>query len=258
VTVPVPVRVMEGYARAYRRTWKGTAATTFVSPVLFLAAMGLGLGALVDRGQAAAVPAATYLAFLAPGLLAASAMQTAATDATWPVMAGIKWLKTYHAALATPVAPRDLVAGHLGWVVLRIAFAATVFAAVMVAFGATGPWRAALAVVPGTLTGVAFASLITAFTASRENEYALASLHRFGIMPLYLFSGTFFPIERVPEFLHPVAYVSPLWHGVELTRAAALGGAPAWPVAVHAGVLVLCALAGFPLAVRAFARRLTP
>jgi lipooligosaccharide transport system permease protein len=258
VSVPVPLRVVEGYARAYRRTWKGTAATTFVSPVLFLAAMGLGLGALVDRGSATAVPAETYLAFLAPGLLAATAMQTAATDTTWPVMAGIKWLKTYHAALATPVSPRDLVAGHLGWVLLRVAFAAVVFAAVMVVFGATGPLGAALAVLPATLTGLAVASLVTAFTASRQNEYALASLHRFGIMPLYLFSGTFFPLDRVPEALHPVAYMSPLWHGVELTRAAALGGDPAWPAAVHVVLLVACALAGFPLAVRAFAERLTP
>jgi lipooligosaccharide transport system permease protein len=159
------LRVVEGYARAYRRTWKGTAATTFVSPVLFLAAMGLGLGALVDRGQAA-VPAESYLAFLAPGLLAATAMQTAATDTTWPVMAGIKWLKTYHAALATPVSTRDLVAGHLGWVLVRLTFASIVFAAVMLVFGVSSPPRAALAVVPAMLTGLAFGSLITAFTAS--------------------------------------------------------------------------------------------
>ena len=254
----IALRVLEGYARTYRRTWKGTVATTFVAPVLFLTAMGLGLGSLVDRGSTAGLPTAGYLAFLAPGLMAATAMQTAATDTTWPVMAGIKWLKTYHAALATPVGPRELVGGHLAWVLVRVLFAAVVFGVVMVAFGATGPLRAALAVLPAALTGAAFASLITAFSASRENEYALASLHRFGVMPLYLFSGTFFPLEQVPELLQPVAYVSPLWHGVELTRAAALGGAPAWPAAVHVTVLLACAVAGYPLAVRALARRLTP
>jgi lipooligosaccharide transport system permease protein len=254
----VALRVLEGYARTYRRTWKGSVATTFVAPVLFLAAMGLGLGSLVDRGGDAALPTASYLAFLAPGLLAASAMQTAATDTTWPVMAGIKWLKTYHAALATPVGPRDLLTGHLAWVLVRVLFAAAVFAAVMVAFGAAPPARAALAVLPATLTGLAFASLITAFSASRDNEYALASLHRFGVVPLYLFSGTFFPVEQVPELLQPLAYVSPLWHGVELTRAAALGTAPAWSAAVHVGILVAAAVAGFPLAVRALTRRLTP
>lgn len=258
MATPVPLRVVEGHARTYLRTWKGTAATTFAAPVLFLAAMGLGLGALVDDGRGAAVPAGTYLAFLAPGLLAATAMQTAATDTTWPVMAGIKWLKTYHAALATPVSPRDLVAGHLGWVTLRIGFSALVFAAVMVAFGATGPAAAALAVLPAVLTGAAFASLITAYSASRENEYALATLHRFVVMPLYLFSGTFFPLSQVPSALQPIAYVSPLWHGVELTRAAALGGAPAWPAAVHTAVLVVCVVVGFPLAVRALTARLCP
>lgn len=256
--IPPAVRVVEGYARTYRRTWKGTAVTTFVSPVLFLAAMGLGLGTLVDRGGGAAVPAETYLAFLAPGLLAASAMQTAATDTTWPVMAGIKWLKTYDAALATPVSPSDLMAGHLGWVLVRVTFASVVFAAVMVAFGAAGPLGAAVAVLPAALTGLAFASLITAFTASRKNEYALASLFRFGVVPLFLFSGTFFPLEQVPELLRPIAYVTPLWHGVELTRAAALGGAPALPALVHVAVLVACAAAGFPLAVRALTRRMTP
>lgn len=251
------LRVLEGQARAYRHTWKGSAVSTFVNPVLFLLAIGVGLGSLVDRGPGGEMlPGVTYLEFLAPGLLAAMAMQTAAGDSSWPVMSGLKWQKTYEAALATPISHRDLVLGHFAWVALRLLLASSVFALVMVLFGTVGALRAALAVLPAVLTGLAFAGLVTPFAATLENEYHLSSLFRFGIMPMFLFSGTFFPVSQLPGALQPIAYLTPLWHGVQLARGAALGSSTAWPLWLHVAYLAVLAGAGLRLAIRAYDRRL--
>lgn len=220
MTVPA-LRYFETRAVVYRHTWRGSVITTFVNPILYLAAMGLGLGTLVDEG--AALEGFSYLSFLAPGLLAATAMQTAAGDASYPVMAGIKWARTFEAALATPIRVSDLVRGHLTWVTARVAFTSTVFAVVMAAFGAAPLGPSLLAVIPATLTGMAFAAPITAYTSKLKDPQGLAAMFRFGIIPMFLFSGTFFPITQLPDLIQPIAYLTPLWHGVQLCRSVALG-----------------------------------
>jgi len=250
------LRFMETQARVYRRTWKASAFTTFLNPVLFLLAMGMGLGTLVDRGEAASLQGLSYLQFLAPGLLAATAMQTAAGDSSFPVMAGIKWQKTYYAALATPISARDLAFGHMAWVVVRLLMATVAFVVVMAVFGVARFPGVIVAILPATLTGMAFGAPITAFAARLDNDYHLSSLFRFGIVPLFLFSGTFFPIGQLPGWLQPVAYATPLWHGVELTRATALGTAPAFSPVLHVAYLLLWIGVGTVLAERNFRWRL--
>ncbi len=251
------LRYFETRARVYRHEWRGSVISTFLNPVMFLAAMGLGLGSLVDSGPGTTtLDGISYLAFLAPGLMTATAMQAAAGDSSWPVMAGIKWLKTYDAALATPVGVADLVAGHIGFVTVRIAFAAAVYGLVAAAFGAIGFGAGLIATVPAALTGLAYAAPVTAYTASLERETGLTALFRFGILPMFLFSGTFFPITQLPGFIQPVAYVTPLWHGVELTRGVALGLATAWHPVGHVAVLVAFAATGAVLAVRQMRARL--
>ncbi|MFO7549318.1 MAG: ABC transporter permease [Acidimicrobiia bacterium] len=248
------LRVLEASARNYRRTWRGSVISTFLSPVLFLLAMGVGLGALVDDGGGGlGVP---YLTFVAPGLLAATAMQTGAGDGAWPVMAGMKWRKNFHAAVATPVTSRDLVVGHLGWVAIRLAFVLIVYAVAISAFGALTPARALLAAGPALLTGVAFAAATTAYAAALENETGLSNLFRFGIVPLFLFSGTFFPISQLPDWIERVAYATPLWHGVDLSRALALGTPTTLPAWVSVGYLIAMLTAGTAVAMRRFERRL--
>jgi lipooligosaccharide transport system permease protein len=248
------MRVVESHARTYRHTWKGSAFSTFLSPVLFLAAMGLGLGTLVDRG--AGIEGVDYLAFLAPGLLAATAMQTGAGDSAWPVMAGMKWVKTYHAALATPIGPRDLVHGHLLWLGVRLILTTVVYAAVIALFGAATPTAALIAVLPAVLTGLAYGAPVTAFAGWLENETGLSSMFRFAIVPMFLFSGTFFPISQLPDWLQPAAYVVPLWHGVQLTRAVTLGWDTVLAPWLHVTYLGAWVAAGTWLAVRVFHRRL--
>src|SRR3954468_20438122 len=132
------VRSLQSWAYRYKRTWRGSAVSSVLQPVLFLAAMGLGLGSLVNRGHAGQsnLGGVTYLVFLAPALLAAGAMQTAAMESAWPVMAAVKWLKTYDAMLSTPLRVRDVLDGHLTWIALRVAMVCTVFLAVMAVFGA--------------------------------------------------------------------------------------------------------------------------
>jgi lipooligosaccharide transport system permease protein len=251
------LRVLEGQVRTYRHTWRGSLVTTFVNPVLFLGAMGLGLGTLVERGGTPAeLHGASYLQFVATGLLAASAMQIAASDSSFPVMAGMKWHKTYHAALATPIRPRDLVLGHVSWTTIKLLVALTWFAIVMAGFGAVTPVRALLAVGPALLTGLAFGAPITAFAARLQNDYAIAGLFRFGIVPLFLFSGTFFPVSQLPGWSQPLAVASPLWHGVQLVRAVGLGSPTAYHPLIHTGVLAALVGLGLALAVHGFGRRL--
>ena len=127
MATPLPLRVFESEARVYRRTWRGSVISSFLNPILYLAAMGVGLGSLVDQNLPGGVEGVSYLTFLAPGLLVANAMQTGAGEGAWKVMAGIKWQRHYEAILSTPVAVRDLVAGHLTWVAVRLLMVASIF-----------------------------------------------------------------------------------------------------------------------------------
>ncbi len=222
MAIPASLRVTEAGARVYRRTWRGSVISTFLNPVLFLLAMGVGLGTLVDEGPGGDLGNLEYLSFLAPGLLVAAAMQAGTGDASYPVMAGIKWRRTYEAVLATPVGVRPLVWGHVGWVGLRLVFVTIVYALVMAAFGATTVVEGLLAVPPAVLTGLAFAASVTALTATMKDEKGLSTLFRFVITPLFLFSGVFFPISQLPDLVEWVAYVTPLYHGVALARSLAL------------------------------------
>jgi lipooligosaccharide transport system permease protein len=251
------LRTFEYWLRRYARTWRASAFTTLVSPVLFLAAMGLGLGALVDRGTGgASLGGLDYLAFLSPGLLAATAMQTGVSESTWPVMSGIRWQKTYFAMLATPVRPYDILVGHLLFVGFRLVLTCAAFFAVSAAFGSLqSPW-AVLALPAAVLTGMAYATPVTAFAITQQSEKGFMSLYRFGVMPMFLFSGTFFPVEQLPELVRPLAYLTPLWHGVELCRDASIGALVPGTVALHAGYLVAWLAVGAVVADRAFARRL--
>lgn len=256
MAVPMVWRVFEVHAKQYSRVWRASVSSSFLNPILFLLAMGVGLGSLVDTGDGSATLGVAYLSFLAPGLLAATTMQTAGGDSAWPVMAGIKWIKTYHAALASPVSVRDLVLGHLAWIVARLFLTAGAFALVMVLFGASTISEALLAIPPAVLTGLAFGAAITAFTVRQKSEQRLTSLFRFGIVPLFLFSGTFFPIDQLPGFMQPVAFATPLWHGVELTRGAALGIATEFAWYVHVGYLAVMAAVGTRMSITGFDKRL--
>lgn len=246
----------EYWLTVYRRTWRGSIVTSLLSPVMFLAAMGVGLGSLIDshHGNVAGV---RYAVYLAPGVLAAAVMQTMVGESTWPVLGAIKWAKTFYAMLATPLVVRDILLGHLGYIVLRAFIVSASFTIVTAAFGlAHSAVGAILAMLAAVLVGSAFAAPVYAFSASRQREHGFVLLYRFGIIPLFLFSGTFFPISQLPGALQPVAWITPLWHGVSLCRDLALGRGSALVMLGHAGYLVMMTTVGIVLAQRALARRL--
>ena len=245
------------HARAYRRTWRATVTTAFLNPLFFLLSIGVLLGGLVDEGRTD-LGALTYLEFVAPGLLAATAMQVGSNEATFPVMAGIKWLRTYHAVVATPVRIGELVAGVLGWAAFRVAVASVIFTAIAAAGGAFDSPLALLAPVAALVCGMAFAAPIMAFSANLENDAWIAAVNRFVIVPMFLFSGTFFPVEQLPGWLEPVAWATPLWHGVTLCRDLGSGGVELLTSAGHLAYLLAFVVTGAVAAVRVHERRLRP
>lgn len=256
MAAPGSALVVERHARVYRRTWRGSVISTFMNPILYLLAMGLGLGSLVDAGGGSVQLDFPYLDFLAPGLLAAATMMTATGESLYPVMSGMKWTKSYYDALATPITTRDLVIGHFGWVTLRILFTSVVFTGVMVAFGTIELATALLVIPPSVLGGLAFAGPVSAYAAQLENETGLSAVFRFVVTPLFLFSGTFYPIEQLPDWMEPVAYVTPLWHAVETTRAVALGIETTWAPVFHYAVMVAFLVIGGVIAHHFFHKRL--
>lgn len=252
------LRVLEYNARVYRRTWRGGLVTTFLAPVLFLASMGFGLGRFVDAAGTASGPLAgvPYAAFLAPGLLAAQAMQTAGFASTYPIMGRLVWDKAYHGMLATPITIRGIVLGEIGWIAVRLGLVTGVFLLVMAGFGLVRSPLGLLAVLAAVLTGLAFAAPIAAFAATQRTDQGFNAIFRFGITPLFLFSGTFFPIEQLPAVIRPIAWVTPLWHGVELARGLALGRTDLPAALVHVAVLAAFIVGGTLAALVTFRRAL--
>jgi len=239
-------RVFEHRFLQYRRTFRSSIFSSFLSPALFLTAMGVGLGSYVSSSSATTLGGVSYLGFLAPGLLAATAMQSASFEATFPIMGGLVWNKIFHAMYATPISARDIALGNLAWITARLTFICTVFTAVIVLFGAAASPLVVLAVPAAVLTGLAFAAPIAAFSATQRTPDRFTNIFRFGITPLFLFSGTFFPLASLPAFLQPLAWLTPLYHGVALTRGLSLGTIVDDPVfaAVHVVALVAFVAAG--------------
>jgi lipooligosaccharide transport system permease protein len=249
---PTWLRSMRYWMYQYKRTWRGSITTSFLYPVLYLTALGLGFGSLVK----VPVGGVRYLDFLAPGLLASTAMQIGGNESMYPVMAAIKWLKTYFAMLATPLTVIDVLVGHLAWIAVRLFMVSSIYLAIMAAFGTVPSYLAILAIPVGVLTGLAFAAPIAAFAAAQLNDTGFTTIYRFGLIPLFLFSGTFFPITLLPGWLQPLALATPLYHGVALCRSLVLGHVDLTAAAGHVGYLVALTALGFVLAQRSYRRRL--
>ncbi len=248
-------RVLQRNLLVYRRTWRGSLFGSFLTPLLYLTAMGIGLGQLVGKGGTALPGGVDYLHFLGPGILASTCMQTASFESTYPIMGKISWRRNYEAILATPMEVHHLLIGELGWIGFRLMTMSTVFLIVLTLFGIPRSPLALLAIPFAMLTGLAFAAPIIAFAATRHNDSGFAALFRFVINPLFLFSGTFFPVSSLPDAIEGIAAATPLYHGVALVRGAILDGMPAdWPL--HLGyLLVFLAVTGY-IAFRLLRRRL--
>ena len=247
-------RVLEHNALVYRRTYRGSLFTTFLSPVLFLAAMGLGLGALVDRQAGAALGGVSYLAFLAPGLLAASAMNGVMTDVTSNIFWRLRYGKTYEAILATPIGVADVALGEILVALMRGVLYAAGFLVVMLAMGLVHSWWALLALPAATLIAFAFAAFGLALTTfMRHSEDS--RLVQLALLPLFLFSTTFYPLSEYAPELRILVEVTPLYHGIELVRALTTGTVGA-SLLGHVAYLAAMSAISLSVATRRLDRRL--
>jgi len=229
------------------------------TPLLYLLGIGLGLATLIEAPVAAGpggpVP---YVQFVAPALLATAAITVTTEEFTYTVMMGFKWRRIFWGMNASPVSPTQVAGGLVLATSVRILFTATMYAVLVALFGAA-TWAAAAALVPiGLLAGFAFGLPLLAYSGHlRDDAGQFSVVQRFVFTPMFLFSGTFYPLDTLPVWLHWIGWVSPLWHASELGRAVSYGTtAPAWLTVVHVVVLVVLAVVGWLLARRAFTRRL--
>ena len=249
--------VLEYWLLRSRTSWRTALGVMVLAPVLYLGALGVGLGSLVDDNNPAALDGAQYLAFLAPGLLATAAMQTGFDDAAWPVQGALRWWKSYPAQQATSLRTRDLLGGHLAYIALRLTVAAVLFVAIGAVFGAFDSAGVLAAIPVAVLCGMAHVTPAAAYAVGVRSEISIAAVYRFLVLPVSLFSGAFYPVSQLPTGLEQAAYLSPLWHGVDLCRDLCLGTA-SWAGTGHLAYLLLWLLGGYAVAVRRYRNRLEP
>lgn len=232
----------------------------FGSPLAYLLGIGLGLATLLDadvgQGPGGPVP---YVVFVAPALLASAAVSVATEEFTYTVMSGFKWRRVFWGINATPVEPGQIASGLVLAVAARMLFGGVLYYLLILVFDAVGdPGTGWLLPFVGVLGGLAFGLPLLAYSASLKDDAGqFAAVQRFVFTPLFLFSGTFYPLETLPTALHWIGWISPLWHASELGRVVSYGAAkPGWLVAVHLAVLLAFVLGGWLLARRTFTRRL--
>jgi ABC-type polysaccharide/polyol phosphate export permease len=253
-------RGWEYWLRQYKRRWRGTVVVSISNPVLFLIAIGAGIGRLVtpsaDSPAAAALGGVTYLAFFAPGMLAAASMQNGIVESAFPVARGRMPDGPYQPAVSSPLEPTDILLGHVLFMAMRIAMSAAAFLVVMVALGAAQSWLVVLTLPAATLTGLAFATPTAAWAITVDGPRRVGDLFKWVVMPMYLFSGAFFAVEQLPGWAQAIVHVTPLWHGVELCRTLSLGTATWAGSAVHVAYLLALNGIGLALAWRTYPRHL--
>jgi len=249
-------RQVDYWLTVYRRTWRGSVFTSFVLPMFYVLAMGVLLGGFIDE-SAEMEGAPTYLAYIAPGLVAAHAMTIATGEVMWPVLGMLKWHKTYFGMIATPLRVSDIVAAHFCFVLFRIALACGVFLAVLSLFGIFDSIGGVLAAfLAQLLIGMAFATPLYGYSAGLTHEAGFAVVYRIVLVPLFLFSGAFFPVSNLPVGLEQLAMLTPLWHGVDLTRMLTLGSVDPTTLLLHVAYLGALVVVGWWWSVRRLSKRL--
>lgn len=252
------IRAWEYLMRQWRPYFLSGVVEAVGGPVLYLVALGLGLGTLVNRGGSAALGGVAYVDYIAPALLCAAALQIAFMECSFGTFGRIKWRRTLWGITATPISPEDAADAHVLYISTRLTLSAVLYYLVLLAFGAAGRPLGVLMIPVAVLSAMAVGVWILALSATIDDDGAIVFnlVLRFGVIPATLFSASFFPVDQLPAVVRPLAWLSPLWHGNELARDAALGGLAGWRVALHLAVLVAVFAVGFRLARRRFRRRL--
>jgi lipooligosaccharide transport system permease protein len=252
------VRVWEYLLREWRPYFVSGLAEAVGGPLLYLVALGLGMGSLVNARGTAVLGGVRYVDYIAPALLCAAALQIAFGECAFGTFGRIKWQRTLWGITATPVTPAIAADAHVMYISTRLALSSVLYYLVLLAFGAAGGPAGVLMIPVAVLTAMSCGVWILALSATIDDDAPTAfnMVLRFGVIPMSLFSASFFPISQLPWAVRWLAVCSPLWHGNELARDAALGGLPGWRVAVHLAVLVALFAAGFAVTRRRFELRL--
>ena len=250
------------YAEQVLRVMKGYGWTIVMygvgQPVAYLFAMGVGLATLVDTNSTAAFGGVSYLAFIAPALLISAAVMTAANEFTFPVMDGFKWRRVYYGPHASPLTPQQIALGQIIAVTVRLLLQSAIYFGVVALFGASPDAWGWASILVATLAGLSFGLPLMAYAASiKEDKGQFAMVMRFIVMPLFLFSGTFFPLDTLPLAVRWIGWISPIWHGTELGRVLSYGyqEPPLLTIAHVVFLLALC-VAGWVLTKRQFVKRM--
>lgn len=257
--------VWEYLIRCWRRYLLSSLAEAVGTPLLYLLALGVGLGSLIDAnraGQNGSIPAGvSYLDYIAPALLVAAAIQVGVGESSYPAYSRFKWTRVFWGVTATPVTPAEVCDGEVLFIGTRMFAGSSLYYLVLLAFGTAGGPTGPLMVPIGILTGLSCAVWVLALGARMRSEGgAFNVLFRFVVVPMTLFSGSFFPITEMPLAVRWIAWISPLWHGNELARGAALGmdylAGGAWAAVGHLAFLSLLLVAGLLMARRCYRQRL--
>lgn len=232
---------------------------SFATPLIYLLAIGIGIGSLVDANTGGqGVNGVSYVTFLAPALLATAAIQAVMNETSFPTLEGFVWEKTFFGMNSTQLNASQIVDGVLLSALIRAVLTSGIYLAVLYFFGAVEIPAMPLMFLFSTLAGMAFGSLMLAATSFvKEDDGFFAVVFRFIVTPMFLFSGTFYPLEQMPFFLQWIGWLSPLWHSTNLSRAVSYGlDVPLWLQAIHILFLLACLGAGLLISKWQFARRL--
>jgi lipooligosaccharide transport system permease protein len=228
--------VAEHRIRAMRSYLQTLIATSIGNPFLYLFGLGVGLASLVQQqvGDAAG-NAIGYLAFVAPALLASAAVTVAAEECSYPMLMGFKWNPIFYGMNAAPISGNQIVNGMLIGVFVRMFPTTVVYYVFMLLFGAVPSAWGILDILVAIFTGMVVGLVIMSYTSTiTEDKGQMAMIMRFGITPMFLFSGTFFPLTQLPIYLQWIGWISPLWHGTELGRVFSYGLVePIWITVLH-------------------------
>ena len=226
-------------------------------PLLLLWVMGVGLGALIgaNTGHVDGVP---YLQFIAPALLASTALMAATSEFTYVIMEQFKWRKTYFGAASTSLTPTQIMVGQVTNGTMRFVGQALLVLILFAFWGVFTSWWAVLQVLTAALGGLAVALLIGGYVSGLEQDRGqIAAMDRFIVMPMFLFSGTFYPLEQLPGVLMWLGWLSPQWHAAQLGRVLSYGAAePLWLIVTHVLYLAGLATVGALWMLRNYRRRL--
>jgi lipooligosaccharide transport system permease protein len=251
--------VTEHMVRAMRAYGWTIVVGALGQPILYLLGLAVGLAALIQAPIVDGGEKVPYLVFVAPALLMTAAIAVASEEFSYPVVAGFKWRRYFYGFNASPLAPSQIAGGVIAGATARMAVACGAYYLFLWLFGAVpDPATGWISIFVGLLGGLAFGVPYMAYAASiEEDKGQFALVQRFIFMPMFLFSGTFYPLVSLPLWLQWIGWVSPLWHATELGRILTYGRpTDAWVVVIHVAYLLVLSIGAFVIGRRVFQRRL--